>query len=1324
MSNKLPDSDQQKGISKPGTRQTKKGFRDRFLKAIRPDSPPPASRVKSIPRSSHRKVLQGQGDKHAEDAQIASSSASAAPAEAELINVQDRQRMTVDSYKDKDMWARAEEELRRDAQKREKMEKYDRILEDYFASKLKPIGTLERREQFLGFLSLEIEKLNRADSEILPTNKAKRFFRSAVESIIASKGIITAATAPCLPASVACAGVVVLLSFCVQAADQRHVLLDGLNAISGSIRRLAEYEALLSKDDNQQVEEVQILITVACRNIIEFQTRAVCFLQLNPVESKIRNMFKWDRWDELLLAIKDAEAKIQGCAERKSLNVICNIFNKLDEVKTELRGTIDEGFSKVAATQEAIARKKSASTFLRLLYNKACPYEGSKNRNRERVTGTCDWFTDHDLFKGWNSPTENIHKTSGVLYVTADPGCGKSVLSRHDGRGEKFVESFPELWNTFVDAASCRETVCVIDALDECRDSDRRELIDAITGTQVPNLKFLVTSRPYEHIRREVCRKRNTQIPLIHLQGDRGPTADAIVQEIRLVVESRVDETADLFNLEPDERELMKTQLESVPNRTYLWITLVFDGLMDSKRGLDKSDIMDLTRKLPQSANDAYEKILMKSLDPGEARRLLHVILAAKRPLSLTEMSIAMAFKGVDCERQRTSAEGRIIPESRMRGHLRDICGLFVAVVDNKVYLLHQTAREFLIRDTTKDTAEEWEALELSGDARTEDGPGSYLWKHSIDPADCNSVLAETCIQYLLSELVKKNASMLEYSATYWADHYRQSKEGYQEAAKGLTRNLCLPSETRTTWTELHNKHHPNNITIPMTGSPLCLVSALGLEKTVKMFLDDQDSASGHLQNGIDSKDREKGRTPLMWAAASGFVAVVKLLLEKEANLEVKDYNSRTPLSNAAYYGHETVVKLLLEKGADLEVQDKIGRTPLSWAACDGNEVVVKLLLEKGADLEVKDDIGRTPLSNAAFYGNETVVKLLLEKGANLEVKDDSEERPALLIEKTKLQESIMAFEFPDHYGQRFTPTLHHQAEGPTLPENNRRSPFVVVVTGAGKGLGVYISLAYARAGATGICISSRTQSDLDALEKRLKEVNPKLEVLSVICDTAKPEAVKALADQVRGRWNGRLDVAIANAGVISQYLYDTDPRTGEKTNRRLPRGIIEDDDFQRVIDINVLGSYYVAKYFTPLLVAPENPSTVRGYVVLTSLACQLTESSFVPTAYNVAKLANVRMVEHMATDHRAEGLLAFAVHPGAVLTPQTENHSTQKGDAWDTRLTEDIGLCGGWLTWLTRERREWLSGRYLAVTWDVDELEAMKDDIVREDKLKFKMAV
>ena len=52
------------------------------------------------------------------------------------------------------------------------------------------------------------------------------------------------------------------------------------------------------------------------------------------------------------------------------------------------------------------------------------------------------------------------------------------------------------------------------------------------------------------------------------------------------------------------------------------------------------------------------------------------------------------------------------------------------------------------------------------------------------------------------------------------------------------------------------------------------------------------------------------------WAVEEGHEAVVKVLLERGAELETKDDNGWTPLSRAAENGHEAVVKLLLEKGA------------------------------------------------------------------------------------------------------------------------------------------------------------------------------------------------------------------------------------------------------------------------------------------------------------------------------------------------------------------------------------------------------------------------
>ena len=56
--------------------------------------------------------------------------------------------------------------------------------------------------------------------------------------------------------------------------------------------------------------------------------------------------------------------------------------------------------------------------------------------------------------------------------------------------------------------------------------------------------------------------------------------------------------------------------------------------------------------------------------------------------------------------------------------------------------------------------------------------------------------------------------------------------------------------------------------------------------------------------------------------------------------------------------------------------------------------------------------------------------------------------------------------------------------------------------------------------------------------------------------------------------------------------------------------------------------------------------------------------------------------------------------------------------------LIDTPELAADTLVWMTKERRLWLSGRYVSCTWDMTELEAKKDEIVRGDKLKVKMVV
>jgi ankyrin repeat domain-containing protein 50 len=81
-----------------------------------------------------------------------------------------------------------------------------------------------------------------------------------------------------------------------------------------------------------------------------------------------------------------------------------------------------------------------------------------------------------------------------------------------------------------------------------------------------------------------------------------------------------------------------------VPNRTYLWVHLTLD-LIESSIDIDKAGIVDATSHLPQTVDAAYDRILSKSCNSRMAKKILHIIVAAARPLTVREMNLALALK-------------------------------------------------------------------------------------------------------------------------------------------------------------------------------------------------------------------------------------------------------------------------------------------------------------------------------------------------------------------------------------------------------------------------------------------------------------------------------------------------------------------------------------------------------------------------------------------------------------------------------------------------------------------------------------------------------
>ncbi len=132
------------------------------------------------------------------------------------------------------------------------------------------------------------------------------------------------------------------------------------------------------------------------------------------------------------------------------------------------------------------------------------------------------------------------------------------------------------------------------------------------------------------------------------------------------------------------------------------------------------------------------------------------------------------------------------------------------------------------------------------------------------------------------------------------------------------------------------------------------------------------------------------GTNVLMVASERGDAPLVKLLLEKGANVNAKTKFNATPLSLAIPRGHGAIVETLIAHGANVNESIEYWDFPLKEATVFGHTEIVKALLAHGADVNRKDYAGRTALMVAQERNYGEIKKLLVEYAAGVKRPEQS----------------------------------------------------------------------------------------------------------------------------------------------------------------------------------------------------------------------------------------------------------------------------------------------------------------------------------------------
>lgn len=197
----------------------------------------------------------------------------------------------------------------------------------------------------------------------------------------------------------------------------------------------------------------------------------------------------------------------------------------------------------------------------------------------------------------------------------------------------------------------------------------------------------------------------------------------------------------------------------------------------------------------------------------------------------------------------------------------------------------------------------------------------------------------------------------------------------------------------------------------------------------------------------------------------------------------------------------------------------------------------------------------------------------------------------------------------------------------------------VAIITGGNSGVGAATALLFAKEGAK-VVITARRQPQLDEVAAKIREAGG--EVLPVVSDISKKGDADAVVAKAVEAY-GKLDILVNNAGVLEEGLKPIDR--------------VNDDDLDRILDINTKGTMYCMRAATVEMSKAGTGSIVNVASVAGVMGCG-------GAAYVSSKAAIIGVTRHTALRFAGTGIRCNAVCPGTIVTPMVAGMNPANLDA------------------------------------------------------------